>query len=98
MLVSQYEIASRLSYFLWASMPDAQLLQLAEQESLHDETVLASEVARMLSSEVDRRGLRRDSQGSRGLQPVSLNNGWERVPWDASSSPTNRLRGTTIRN
>lgn len=61
-LVSNYEMASRLSYFLWASMPDEELFQLAEQKKLHDEDVLRQQVVRMLRSEVDRRGLRRGAK------------------------------------
>ncbi|WP_197454390.1 DUF1592 domain-containing protein [Stieleria varia] len=61
-LISDHELATRLSYFLWASMPDEELLRLAEQGKLHDENVLAQQVARMLQSPVDGRGLRRDSK------------------------------------
>ena len=61
-LVSHHEMASRLSYFLWASMPDQELMQLADQEKLHDVDVLTTQVKRMLRSEVDSRGLRRDSK------------------------------------
>lgn len=61
-LVSNYEMASRLSYFLWASMPDKELLDLAEQGKLHDEDVLRLQVKRMLDSPKDRRGWRRDSK------------------------------------
>ena len=61
-LVSHYEMASRLSYFLWASMPDEELLQLAHLERLHDEGVLVQQVQRMLRSDVDRRGLRRGAK------------------------------------
>lgn len=60
--VSDYELASRLSYFLWASMPDDELLRLASEEKLHDEQILAEQVKRMLRSEIDGRGLRRDSK------------------------------------
>ncbi|MDA7874046.1 DUF1592 domain-containing protein [Rhodopirellula sp.] len=61
-LVSHHEIASRLSYFLWASMPDQELMQLADEKKLHDVDVLTTQVKRMLRSEVDSRGLRRDSK------------------------------------
>lgn len=61
-LVSHHEMASRLSYFLWASMPDAELLRLADQGKLHDEMVLAQQVRRMLRSDVDKRGFRRDAK------------------------------------
>ena len=44
-----YELASRLAYFLWASMPDEELLKLAAEERLHDEDVLRGQVRRMLA-------------------------------------------------
>ena len=46
--VSPYELASRLSYFLWSSMPDAELLRLAGQDVLAQPTVLDAQVKRML--------------------------------------------------
>ena len=46
--ISDFELASRLSFFLWASIPDDQLLNLAEQGKLKDSTVLEQQVARML--------------------------------------------------
>ncbi len=46
--VSAWELASRLSYTLWASMPDAELRTLATAGLLHDPAVLAAQAARML--------------------------------------------------
>ena len=46
--VSQYELASRLSYFLWSSMPDEELFRLAGERKLRKPDVLAAEVRRML--------------------------------------------------
>ena len=46
--VSDYELASRLSYFLWSSMPDDQLLALAAQHRLSDRAVMEAQVKRML--------------------------------------------------
>jgi len=43
------ELASRLSFFLWSSMPDTQLLDLAAQNKLHTPAVLAQQVRRMLA-------------------------------------------------
>ncbi len=60
--ISHYEMASRLSYFLWASMPDKELMNLAGEGKLHDEEVLVEQVARMLRSDTDRRGLRRGAK------------------------------------
>ena len=45
-LVSEYSLASRLSYFLWSSMPDAELFELASQSRLRDQQ--ARQVERML--------------------------------------------------
>ena len=46
--IGQHELASRLSYFLWSSMPDDELLQLANQRKLRRPEVLAAQVQRML--------------------------------------------------
>ena len=46
--VSDLELASRLSFFLWSSIPDDQLLDLATQGKLQDQTVLQQQVQRML--------------------------------------------------
>ena len=48
-LVDDYALASRLSYFLWSSMPDRTLFDLAEQNKLSDTTVLQAQVKRMLA-------------------------------------------------
>ncbi|MGE0393646.1 MAG: DUF1592 domain-containing protein, partial [Vicinamibacterales bacterium] len=47
--VSDVELASRLSFFLWSSMPDDQLLALAEQGRLREPAVLERQVRRMLA-------------------------------------------------
>lgn len=41
-------LASRLSFFLWSSIPDDELLALAEQGTLSDDSVLDAQIARML--------------------------------------------------
>ena len=46
--LDQFELASRLSYFVWSSMPDDELLQLAGDGRLSDEGVIAQQVDRML--------------------------------------------------
>ena len=48
-LVSHHELASRLSYFLWSSMPDDELRGLADRGILHDPAVLRKQVSRMLA-------------------------------------------------
>jgi hypothetical protein len=46
--ISEYELASRLSYFLWSTMPDEELLALAEKKALRDADTLEKQVRRML--------------------------------------------------
>lgn len=46
--LTSYELASRLSYWLWKGPPDAVLMSLAEQDRLKDPKVLAAEVDRLL--------------------------------------------------
>lgn len=46
--VNDWELATRLSYFLWSSMPDAQLRALAAAGKLRDPQVLAGQVERMI--------------------------------------------------
>ncbi len=43
-----YEVASRLSYFIWSSMPDAELFQKAADQSLTQPDEMKKQVARML--------------------------------------------------
>jgi hypothetical protein len=47
--ISDIELASRLSFFLWSSIPDDQLLDLAAQGKLHDPAVLERQTRRMLA-------------------------------------------------
>ena len=49
--VDDWALASRLSYFLWASPPDAELLGLAAANRLHEPDVLAAQARRMLKSD-----------------------------------------------
>ena len=46
--LTDHELASRLSYFLWSSMPDDALLAAADQGTLSDPDALASEARRLL--------------------------------------------------
>ena len=47
--ISDLELASRLSFFLWSSIPDDELLDLAVQGKLHDAATLEKQVRRMLA-------------------------------------------------
>ena len=48
--LDDYQLASRLSYFLWATMPDAELSRLADNGTLHEPAVLKAQTKRLLSS------------------------------------------------
>ncbi|HKU54226.1 MAG TPA: DUF1592 domain-containing protein [Rhizomicrobium sp.] len=47
--ISDTELATRLSFFLWSSIPDDQLLAVAQQNRLHEPEILKRQVARMLA-------------------------------------------------
>jgi cytochrome c5 len=47
--IGDFELASRLSFFLWSSIPDDALLDLAAQNKLHQPEILAREVRRMIA-------------------------------------------------
>lgn len=47
--ISDIELASRLSFFLWSSLPDDELLELAERGTLHQPKVLEAQTRRMLA-------------------------------------------------
>jgi hypothetical protein len=47
--ISDYDLASRLSFFLWGTIPDQQLLSLAQQHKLSQKATLEREVKRMLA-------------------------------------------------
>jgi hypothetical protein len=53
--ISDLELASRLSFFLWSSIPDDELIDVAAKNKLHDPEVLNAQVRRMLAdSRADR--------------------------------------------
>jgi mono/diheme cytochrome c family protein len=52
--ISELELASRLSFFLWSSIPDDELLDAAIQKKLHEPVVLEKQVRRMLADERSR--------------------------------------------
>jgi hypothetical protein len=47
--ITDWELASRLSYFLWSTMPDGRLTDLARSGKLHEPATLRAEVRRMLA-------------------------------------------------
>lgn len=53
--LNDWEIASRMSYLLWSTMPDDELLELAEQGQLRDKSERARQFARMIADPRARR-------------------------------------------
>jgi mono/diheme cytochrome c family protein len=86
--IGAHELASRLSYFLWASMPDDELLRAADAGTLRTPAVLADQVRRMLKDEKARALV--DAFGGQWLQFQAL----ESVNPDRERYPTfdNHLR------
>jgi mono/diheme cytochrome c family protein len=52
--LDDYQLASRLSYLLWATMPDAELSALADRGKLHEPAVLNAQVKRLLEDQRSR--------------------------------------------
>ncbi|MGV3592729.1 MAG: DUF1592 domain-containing protein [Gammaproteobacteria bacterium] len=50
-MISDFELASRLSFFIWSSLPDEELLNLANEGKLGDPAVLKEQVSRMLADD-----------------------------------------------
>ena len=70
--VSDYELATRISYFLWSSMPDDELLLMAHRGQLRDSTKLLSKVGRMIKDSRSNRFV--ESFASQWLQLRNLDN------------------------
>lgn len=71
--LNDYQLASRLSYFLWSSMPDEELLQLAGSQSLSDTATLRAQVARMLADNRSGALVRNFAGQWLGLREVGVN-------------------------
>ena len=71
-LLNDFALASRLSYFLWSSMPDDELYNLAAKGKLHDPTVLVAQAKRMLKD--PRAGALADNFAGQWLQLRNLAN------------------------
>jgi len=87
--LSDYALASRLSYFLWSSMPDRELMAHAAAGDLHEPEVILAQSRRMLRD--DRvRGLATEFAGNwLGVRRFEEHNGVDR---ERFSSFTNELR------
>ncbi len=73
--VSDVDLASRLSFFLWSSVPDEALLTAAESKALHEPAVLARETKRLLAdgrAQALAANFATQWLGLRELRPVTL--------------------------
>jgi hypothetical protein len=66
-VLSDFEVASRLSYFLWDSMPDEQLLAAAEAGELSSPEGIEAQARRMLETQEARRAVNRAFMAWMGL-------------------------------
>lgn len=80
--ISRFEFATRLSYFLWSSMPDEELFQLAAKQELSNPQILDAQVRRMLADPKSKALV--DNFGGQWLQLRNL----DRIQPDPDRFPT----------
>lgn len=102
--LSDYELANRLSYFLWESMPDAELFQLAAGNQLSDPQVLAAQVRRMIADPKSDSFIQNFAGQWLGLRRVSdlapdpkIFPGWDEALRAAITQETERFFETILR-
>ena len=93
--LSDYALASRLSYFLWSSMPDDELLARAAAGDLHQPEVLAAQARRMLARRARPRAGRRSSAATGSTSAASRST--TRVDRERFPSFDNELRAGDVR-
>ena len=97
--LNDYEIASRLSYFLWSTMPDNQLFRLAISGELKDPDIYRQQVERMLKDRRSRAlvenfaaqwlgpSCQQRLLSSHGAAWHALRQAWPRHPRDSQRAP-----------
>ncbi len=85
--LSSHEVASRLSYFLWNTMPDDELMGVAESGELEDPTVLSAEADRLLRDPRAEYTVQRFMSGWLQLDGGVLHNALEETEKDATLYP-----------
>ena len=84
--LDDYQLASRLSYFLWATMPDEELMTLADRGKLHETAVLQAQTKRLLDDPRSRALF--DGFGAQWLNVQRLNaGGLQRQVFDPTLFP-----------
>lgn len=71
--LDDYQFATRLSYFLWSSMPDEELFELASQGRLRDPVILSLQINRMLNDSRSAAFVRNFAGQWLGLRDVGAN-------------------------
>jgi hypothetical protein len=84
-LLSSWEVASRLSYLLWGSTPDAALDQVADANGLADKAGILAQAQRMLADPKAHDGVAAFHRAYLGL---GLNSRWDQQQKDATKFPT----------
>jgi hypothetical protein len=84
--LNQYELATRLAYFVWSSMPDDTLRTLADRGQLQGPAVMKTQLARMLA----------DPKSKRLVEAFGAN-GSGRATWTTRLSPTPKSSPSTLR-
>ena len=70
--ISDFELASRLSFFLWSSLPDAELMRLAKQGKLSDAKLLEQQAKRLLDDPKGQRFARHYTRQWLGMEQLDF--------------------------
>ncbi|MCM8539526.1 MAG: DUF1592 domain-containing protein [Lentisphaeraceae bacterium] len=76
--IDDYDLASRLSYFLWAGPPDEELLKLASEKKLSDEETMNQQITRMLKDKKSARLAKHFAEQWLRLNEIMLSDGPEK--------------------
>jgi hypothetical protein len=82
--LSSYEVASRLSYMLWGSMPDAPLAKAADDQALGTPDQILAQATRMIA---DPRTREMTSEFHRSYMLMGLNTRWDNTNKDTTRYP-----------
>ena len=93
--VNDWELATRLGYFLWASAPDNELRKLAAAGQLREPKVLAAQVQRMLKDDRQRPVATPSSSGRSGFTSAASTNSRRRTRSCSRRSMRNFARRST---
>ena len=72
--MTDLELATRLSFFLWSSLPDAELMLLAKKDKLSDAEVLEQQTHRMLADPKTARFARHFTRQWLGMEELDFSN------------------------